>query len=82
MIIYTKHAEDKLKRADIKKFKIKKNTLQEVLTKPRSLTKTKYNDFAAVAALDQVHDLRVIHVIIDVGVKIITFHIARKGRYI
>ena len=81
-IIYTKHAEDKLKRSDIRKFNIKKKTIENTLKQPRSRTKTKYHDFAAVAELDKLHDLRIIYVIIETGIKIITFHIARKGRYL
>lgn len=81
-IIYTKHAEGKLKRLDIQKFNIKKKTIEKTIKQPRARTKTKYNDFAAVTALDESHDLRVIYVIIEIGIKVITFHIARKGRYL
>lgn len=81
-IIYTKHAEDKLKRSDIRKFNIKKKTIEKTIKQPRSRIKTKYNDSAVVAGLDELHDLRVIYVIIETGIKVITFHIARKGRYL
>jgi len=82
-IIYTKHAhaKEKLKRVDIKKFKIRKKTIEEILRNPRSQTKTEYGDYAAISDLDKLHDLRVIYDIIDTGFKVITFHIARKGRY-
>lgn len=80
-IIYTKHAEDKLKRTDIRKFKIRKKTIKEILSKSRSKSRTKYGDYAAVGRLDKRHDLRVIYGIIDTSLKVITFHIARKGRY-
>jgi mRNA-degrading endonuclease RelE of RelBE toxin-antitoxin system len=80
-VIYTKHAEEKLKRTDIKKFGIRKKTIKEVLNYPESTTKTKYGDYATVSQLDSGHDLRVIYGIIDAGFKVITFHIARKDRY-
>lgn len=80
-IIYTKHAEQKLQRADIKKFKINKRTIREILLKPYKKTKTKYDDFAALGILDTTHIVRVVYVIINSSYKIITFHVARKNRY-
>lgn len=81
-IIYTKHAEIKLKQSDIKKFKIDKNTVRKLLLNPRIRSKTKYGDHAAVSDIDRLHDLRIIYVIIEAGIKVITFHIARKRRYL
>jgi len=80
-VIFTKHAEEKLKRKDIKKFKITKRKLRKFLENPRSRSKTKYGNFAVVDQIDQEHDVRIIYDIIEVGIKVITFHIARKQRY-
>lgn len=80
-LIYTKHAEDKLKRADIKRFNINKITLKKILENPRSKSMTKYCEFAATSELTRKHDLRIIYDIIGNRIKIITFHIARKVRY-
>lgn len=80
-VVYTKHAEDKLKRADVRKFKINKNFIEKILKTPRQKTKTKYGNYAALGDLGEVHDLRVIYDIIDTKLKVITFHIARRGRY-
>ncbi len=80
-VIYTKHAEEKLHREDVKKFKISKLTIEKILEDPESLSKTKYGDYSALGSLDKTHVLRVIFVIIEDRLKVITFHIARKGRY-
>ena len=80
-IIYTKHAEEKLNRADIKKFKITKGLIEDIVTKSRHKTKSKYGEFAENKAISNRHILRVIYDIIGRDIKIITFHIARKGRY-
>ena len=80
-IIYTKHAEGKLKRADIKSFKIDKKFIEAALSKSEHRGKTKYNDFSHLSSVSEKHDLRIIYDIIDSNIKVITFHIARKGRY-
>ena len=80
-IIYTKHAEDKLKREDIKNFKISKKLIENALGKSKHNDRTKYGDFSHVVNISTRHDLRIIYDIIDKNIKVITFHIARKGRY-
>lgn len=79
--IYTRHAEDKLKRKDIISFGVTKEVMEEILAKPRTKTKTKYGNWAAVKELDRQHDLRVVYDIMGIERKVITFHIAKKGRY-
>src|SRR3989344_2741249 len=80
-VIFTRHAEEKLKRRDIKNLKISKVKIRKILNDPRSKSKTKYGNFAVVDQIDQEHDVRIIYDIIEVGIKVITFHIARKQRY-
>lgn len=80
-VVYTKHAEDKLKRADILKFKINKTLIEDSLGKSKHENKTKYGDFSRLEGVSDKHDLRIIYDIIDNNIKVITFHIARKGRY-
>ena len=81
-VIYTKHAKDKLRREDIKEFKINKVLIENALAKSKHKGKTKYGDFSYLASISVRHDLRIIYDIIDKNIKVITFHIARKGRYI
>lgn len=80
-VIYTKHAEEKLTRADIRKFKITKKLLEDIVTKSERKNKSKYGEFAENRDISDRHIVRVIYDIIDQDIKIITFHIARKGRY-
>lgn len=80
-VIFTKHAEEKLTRADIKKFKITKKLIEDIITKSKHKNKSKYGEFAQNRTITDRHILRVIYDIIDPEIKVITFHIARKGRY-
>lgn len=81
-IIYTKHAEDKLKSPDAKRFKITKSLIKQALSRKYHVGKTKYGEYAALLSLGGEHVLRVIYDLVDSStLKVITFHIARKGRY-
>jgi len=79
---YTKHALEKLIRPDVKKFKITKTLVQKIVLKPRSTSITYTGSYAALGTLTASHDLRVIYDIIEGNIKVITFHVARKGRYL
>lgn len=82
-IAYTKHAEEKLMRSDIKEFKINKKLIAKILENPQHKTVTKYQNYAAISHITRNHSLRIIYDIIDNNsFKVITFHVARKGRYI
>lgn len=80
-VIYTKHAEEKLLRKDVRKFKINKQLINKIIKKSRLLSKTKHGERAVIGNLDSKHILRIIYDIIDSDIKVITFHIAQKGRY-
>ena len=80
-VIYTKHAEDKLKRIDIKKFKINKKFIEIEVKNSDHKLRTKYGDFYVITMVDSKHIVRIIYDIIEPDAKVITFHIARKGRY-
>jgi len=80
-VVYTKHAEEKLLRRDVKKFKVSKMLIRKALKYPDHSSETKYGELANIIFLNR-HVLRVIYDTMDQGVfKVITFHIARKGRY-
>lgn len=80
-IIYTKHAEDKLERIDIRKFKITRKIIANILNRPTLMKKTRYGEFLAIGTIDSTHVLRIIHVIINLNIKVITFYVTRKDRY-
>jgi hypothetical protein len=80
-IKYTKHAGDKLKRPDVKKFKVTRKLVGLILRDQKTVSRTKYGDLAKVFSLTASHDLRIVYVIIGSEFKVITFHVCRKGRY-
>ena len=81
-IIYTLHAKEKLKRKDIVNLKITEKLLESILENPQTKSKTKYGDCTAISAIDSHHDLRIVYdIITPQGLKIITFHVSKKGRY-
>lgn len=80
-IIYTRHAEEKLQRLDIKKFKITKRVINNALKTVDFTSTTKYGELVVMTMLDPDHILRIIYVIINSYSKIITFYVTRKGRY-
>ena len=80
-IIYTLHAQEKLKRKDVKRLGITKTLLGKLLKDPEVLKYTKYKDRCAISTLNDKHDVRIIYDIIGKDIKVITFHISKKGRY-
>ncbi len=80
-IIYTKHAEEKLIRKDIRSFKINKKLIGTIIKSSRFSSKTKYGETAVIGNLDSKHVLRIIYDIIESNIKVITFHVTHKGRY-
>lgn len=80
-ITYTLHAQEKLKRIDIKKFKVTKKLIVSIILNLQVKPETRWGDQSAISSLDSTHDLRIIYGIITSGIKIITFHISKKGRY-
>lgn len=80
-IIYTKHAQEKLLRKDVKDFKINKRLVENFIKKNKYSSKTKSGEEAIICKLDSKHILRIIYATINRDIKVITFHVARSGRY-
>ncbi len=81
-IVYTKHAEDKLRRRDIKSLGVNKALILKSVANLSKSKKTKSGEMAVVNKLSDRHDLRVVYDIIEGKLKVITFHVAKKGRYL
>ena len=80
--VYTLHAKEKLQRTDIKKFEVTKETLEKAITDPDYPEKeTSTGEVAVLGELREGYNIRVVYVKIDGKIKIITFHIAKSGRY-
>lgn len=79
--LYTRHAEEKLLREDIRNFGIGKSLIEKAILNPNYLGKTKTGELSAIIAFNTKYILRVVYVKIEAKVRIITFYIAKKGRY-
>lgn len=79
-LVYTKHAQDKLRRKDIIGFGINKKLIRKAILNQEYVEETRYGVKATLLQLNG-YTLRVICVKMGQDFKVITFHIARKGRY-
>lgn len=80
--IYTDHVEKKLLRPDVRNFHITKSILDKAVSSPDyPLGKTRTGEFASIINLEPNYILRVVYDKMGQDIKIITFYIARKGRY-
>ena len=80
-VIYTKHVQEKLLRKDIKAFKINKRLIENFIKNNKYSSKTKSGEEAIICNLNSKYILRIIYVIMKGDIKVITFHVARSGRY-
>lgn len=80
-IFFTKHAIDKLKTNESRKFHINKKRIESVIREPISKKQLKSGVFRTVGSLDRRHSLCVIYKYQDDIIKVITFFAAEKGRY-
>ncbi|KKU92503.1 MAG: hypothetical protein UY21_C0001G0126 [Microgenomates group bacterium GW2011_GWA1_48_10] len=80
-ILYTKNAQEKF--ATLKQFgwRITKTQVKKTIGKPKWIGKSRFGQKTAMSLVDNMHILRVIFNLEDDKIKIITFHIARRGKY-
>ena len=81
MIIFTKHAEEKLATKEGEKFKITKQTIIKLLDKPPLEEQLPKGIIRAVGVLNEIYALCVVYKRESGIIKVITFFPARKGRY-
>ncbi|MEX0617217.1 MAG: hypothetical protein WD231_05490 [Candidatus Woykebacteria bacterium] len=80
--IYTKHAEEKLQRLDVVKFSVTKKRLESVIKRPNRSGKSKTGEGIAIGYLFGTYIIRIVHdIMTDDKIKIITFHVSKRGRY-
>lgn len=80
-IVFTKHALEKF--AVLKRFgwNITKKKIRETIKKPKWKGTSRYGQETAMRLIDEKHIIRVV-IDKDGGIiKVITFHIARRGTY-
>jgi len=80
VFIFSRHAVDKLKIKDTKVFKIRKKIIQHVV-KTGLIVETEDEVVMVVGPLDSHRSLCVVYKQEGGKIKIITFFVARKGRY-
>lgn len=78
---FTKHAENKFKTENAKKFGISKKKLTKIIIEPvKKIIQTEGVNIA-IGYLDKEHSLCVVYKLEDDIIKVITFFPAKKGRY-
>lgn len=80
-IIYTKHAEDKLKTKESKKFTITKRKIENVIKQSSDQVLLPLGVIRTIGLLDKSHSLCVVFKHEHDIIKVITYFPAEKGRY-
>lgn len=80
-IVFTKHALEKFAELERLGWIITKNKVKQTIQKPKWKGKSHFGQKTAMSLVDQKHILRVIIDKEDDIIKVITFHIARRGKY-
>ncbi|MDD5147603.1 MAG: hypothetical protein PHV63_03615 [Candidatus Daviesbacteria bacterium] len=80
-IVYTRHVEEKLLALRKEGWFIAKKKIREMIKDPRWAGITRYNQETIIGLLDEKHILRAVLDKKNDIIKVITFHIGRRGRY-
>lgn len=80
-IIYTKHATEKFKELKNEGWVITKAKIEQTIKNPKWKGVTKDGEKTALSLIDEKHILRIVFDKKDDIIKVITFHIGRRGRY-
>lgn len=80
-IIYTKHALEKFKELESKGWTVTKTRIKRIIKRPKWRGATKYNQETALDLIDEKHILRIVLDRKGDIIKVITFHIGRRGKY-
>ena len=80
-IIYTKHSEGKFAQLERLGWKITKRKVENIINKPQWKGISRFGQETALSLVDKTHILRVIFNKDGDIIKVITFHIARRGKY-
>ncbi len=80
-LIFTKHSSEKFEILKQLGWKITREQVKTVVQKPRWVGKSRFGQKTAMNLVDDQHILRVIFDQENGRIKVITFHIARRGKY-
>lgn len=79
--VYTFHAEKKLLLPEVKKLKITKKRLENVIKKPVTIDRSEEPVYIAIGNLTRTLSLNVVYKKLKREIRVITFYPAEKGRY-
>ena len=80
-IIYTKHALEKFKELKSKGWVVTKSKIKQIIKNPKWKGVTKYDQETAIGLMDDGHILRIVMDKKGGIIKVITFHMGRRGKY-
>lgn len=80
-IVYTKHVLEKFKELEIEGWYITKTKIRQTIKNPKWKGVSSLGQETTMSLVDNKHILRVIFNRVDGIIKVITFHITKKGRY-
>ncbi|MBI2599699.1 hypothetical protein HYW43_02135 [Candidatus Daviesbacteria bacterium] len=80
-LVYTKHAEEKFSEVAKHGFLITKRKIRQVIKNPKWRGSTKYNQETALDLVGEKHILRIVLDRKGGIIKVVTFHIGKRGRY-
>ena len=80
-IVYTKHALEKFIELESKGWIVTKTKIRGIIKKPKWRGTTKYNQETALGLMDSSHILRIVLDRKGDIIKVITFHMGRRGKY-
>ncbi|MBU1000792.1 hypothetical protein KKE78_05385 [Patescibacteria group bacterium] len=80
-IVYTKHALEKFVEQEKEGWKVTKTKIRQIIKKPEWKGITRYDQETAIGLMDEKHILRIVLDRKDDIIKVITFHLRRRGKY-
>ncbi|HEY4694733.1 MAG TPA: hypothetical protein VIH52_02100 [Candidatus Nanoarchaeia archaeon] len=80
-VTFTRHALNKQEFLRELGWDISLDLVEGAINNPEFQGQTKYHQPTAIKSIDQDHVLRVVYEVRDDIISVITFHVARKGRY-
>lgn len=80
-IVYTRHALEKFVVLEKQDWKITKNKISRTVRKPKWRGVSRFGQKTVMSLVDMEHIIRVVFDEEDGIIKVITFHIARRGKY-
>lgn len=79
--IYTIHVKEKLQKPEVRKLRINKKRIGNVIDKPNIIDRSEEPVLIAIGSLNRTLSLCVVYRKVEEGIRVITFYPAEKGRY-